>query len=76
MSDEKMAEWYCDMNRSRSGTGRYIRIEVPRDIDDVELKFIDEFWTVTRSVIEKMSRKRMFRKAVEGDFGAKWVLRR
>ena len=64
------ADWHADMKRKgKQDDGRCIDISIPRDLDNVELVFLDEYWAIIRSVVGKMSHQRMKRKAVPEDFG-------
>lgn len=66
------ADWHADMKRrGLQDDGRCISISIPRDLDNVELKFLDEYWEIVRSVVGKMSHQRMKRNAVPADFGLK-----
>jgi len=70
---DKLATWHADMFRKgRDDAGRHIEISIPRDLDDVELIFLDELWRVVRKTVGRMSHKRLSRKAVPADFGIKF----
>lgn len=68
---EKIATWHSDMKRGKHDYqyDRFIRIQVPVDIDEPECEFLDEYWKIVRSTINTFCRKRLTRKAVAGDVG-------